>query len=119
MLPFCIAAGLGAVLRYLADLYLPRYGILLVNILGSFIAGATLGLASAYSFPTAFTQLILGSFAGSLTTYATVAVTTAQQRSQGTGGATKTWTVQVGLSIAACLIGLLSAIALTSGVTTT
>lgn len=107
MMLFCLAAGVGAVLRYVADFYLPRYGILLVNIIGSFVAGLAFGLGTNLGFDLALTHIVLGGFTGSLTTYATVALTTAQQRIEHTGSATKTWTLHVGLSLAACLCGYL------------
>jgi fluoride ion exporter CrcB/FEX len=109
---FCLAAGLGAVLRYVADYYLPRHGILLVNILGSLLAGVTLGHATMLGFQNVLTQVILGGFAGSMTTYASVAVTAAQQRTHRTRGAVKTWTLHVGLSLAACLCGFAASIVL-------
>lgn len=104
---FCLAAGVGTVLRYLADFYLPRSGILLVNVAGSFVAGLTFGLGTIFGFDQALTHIVLGGFTGALTTYATVALTTVQQRIQCTGSATKTWTLHVGLSLAACLFGYL------------
>ena len=109
---FCLAAGLGAVLRYLADYYLPRYGILWANIIGSCIAGVVFGLATSSGFDHIATQIVLGGFAGSLTTYATVAMTAAEQQIQRAGSATKTWTLQVGLSLAACLCGMFGSITL-------
>ena len=107
MILFCLAAGLGAVLRYLADFYLPRYGILLVNIIGAFVAGLAFGLGTISGFNQALTHIVLGGLTGALTTYATIALKTAQQRLQRTGSATKTWTLHVGLSLAACLCGVL------------
>ena len=106
MIVFILAAMLGSVSRYLIDFYLPRHGILLVNILGSFIAGCLLSLTIVFQLNDAVVQAISGGFAGSLTTFSTVAVSAAQQHMQGAGGAWKLWILQVGLSIAACLFGV-------------
>lgn len=112
MIWFCFAAGLGAVLRYIADLYLPRRGILVVNVLGSFLAGAVLGLIHFVDVDPAVGHIVLGGFAGSLTTYATVALAAAEQRIQRTDSAARTWLLQVGLSSLACCIGLLGSFVL-------
>jgi len=106
MMLFILAAILGSVSRYLADFYLPRHGILLINILGSFVAGSVLTLATIFQFNEILVQAILGGFAGALTTYSTVAVIAAQQHLDGTGSAWKTWILHAGLSITACLCGL-------------
>ena len=112
MMWFCLSAGLGAVLRYIADVYLPHRGILVVNILGSFLAGAALGLLHCADVDPAVAHIVLGGFAGSLTTYATVALATAEQRIQRTGSAARTWLLQVGLSILGCCLGLLGSVVL-------
>lgn len=106
MIIVTLAAMLGSVARYLADFYLPRHGILLVNMLGSFIAGSVLSLSVVFQLNDAVVQAIIGGFAGSLTTFSTVAVSAAQQSHNGIGSAWKTWLLQVGLSIAACLFGI-------------
>ena len=90
MIWFCLAAGLGAVLRYIADLYLPRRGILVVNIVGSLLAGAALGILHFVDAAPAMAHIVLGGFAGSLTTYATVALAAADQRIQRIGSAGRT-----------------------------
>lgn len=105
MIVFLLAAAVGAVARYLANFYLPRHGILLVNMLGSCIAGATVALATMSHINEIVVQILVGGFAGSLTTYSTVAVTTAEQHINGTGSGFKTWAMQFGLSIAACITG--------------
>ena len=112
MIWFCLAAGLGAVLRYIADLYLPRRGILVVNIVGSLLAGAALGILHFVDAAPAMAHIVLGGFAGSLTTYATVALAAADQRIQRIGSAGRTWLLQVGLSSLTCCIGLLGSVAL-------
>lgn len=107
MTVFLLAAALAAVLRYLADLYLPRYGILLVNIIGSFIAGGILTLGAIVQIHETVVQVIFGGFAGSLTTYSTVAILVAEQCGNRTGSATRTWFTHVGLSIVACVCGVI------------
>ena len=107
MIIFVLAAALGAILRYLANLYLPRRGILLANIAGSFIAGSVLTLATTFAVDSVLIEAVFGGFTGSLTTYSTVAVTAAEQRINRTGSATKIWGSQVGLSMAACLAGII------------
>lgn len=105
MTMFVIAAALGAIIRYLANLYLPRRGILLVNMAGSLIAGSILTLATSFTINSVIIEAVFGGFAGSLTTYSTVAVTAAEEHINRTGSATKIWLSQVSLSIAACLAG--------------
>lgn len=102
MMWFVLAAALGAVLRFLADALLPHRGILLVNVVGSFVAGLTLGLYEVLTLSAQLVQIVLGGFAGSLTTYATVALVTAEQRMQRTGSPIRTWVEHVGLSAIAC-----------------
>ncbi|GAA4474170.1 hypothetical protein GCM10023190_07620 [Enteractinococcus fodinae] len=109
---FCLAAGLGAVLRYVADIYLPRSGILVVNIAGSFLAGAVLGFDYFVNVDPTVVLIVLGGFAGSVTTYATVALAAAEQRIQSTRKVARTWLLQVGLSSLACCFGLLGSIVL-------
>ncbi|WP_022871245.1 fluoride efflux transporter FluC [Yaniella halotolerans] len=106
MIIFIIAAMIGAVARYLVDLYLPKHGILLINILGSCAAGSLLVFTVVFQFDEHIAKALVGGFAGSLTTYSTVAVVAAQHHHNGTGSAWKTWSVQVGASVAACLSGI-------------
>src|SRR5699024_501726 len=106
MIIFVLAAALCAIIRYLATLYLPRRGILLANIADLFIAGSAFTLASAFAINNFVFEAVFGDFAGSLTTYSTVAVTAAEQHINSTGNATKIWISQVGLSITACLAGI-------------
>lgn len=69
-----IGGGVGAVLRWWADLMLPRpsgfpLGITIVNVLGSFAFGVVVGLdvAASAAWSTPFTVGVLGGF----TTYST------------------------------------------------
>lgn len=109
---FVVAAALGAVARYMTDFYLPRYGILLVNTIGSYIAGLIFGLTLLTNVPDPIVHVVVGGLAGSLTTYSTVAVAAAEHRLERTGSATMTWLLHVGLSVAACLMGVFSVLVL-------
>ncbi|GAA4112661.1 hypothetical protein GCM10022249_13230 [Enteractinococcus coprophilus] len=111
---FVLASAAGAVLRYLADLYLPRRGILLVNVIGSAIAGVVTGLGWEQVIDERVALILLGGFAGSLTTYSTVALTTAQQSVERPGKAIMTWLQHVGLSILVCYLGFIAVISLIS-----
>src|SRR5690625_3504570 len=107
---FIFAAAVGAVLRYLADFYLPTRGILLVNVLGSCLAGVIVGLTWAAVVDTFLAELLLGGFAGSMTTYSTVALSTARQTAENLNTVVVTWLEHVGWSTAACVIGLLATV---------
>lgn len=111
---FVLASAVGAVLRYLADRYLPRRGILLVNLIGSGLAGVAAGLALEQVIDARLVLILLGGLAGSLTTYSTVALTAAQQSLEKPGRAVITWLQHVGLSILACSLGLIAAVSLMS-----
>lgn len=111
---FVLAAAVGAILRYMADLYIPRHGILIVNILGSLVAGIVTGLAFLDRMDPHIAVILIGGFAGSLTTYSTVALTAALQHINGTGSPIITWGLHLGSSIAAALLGLVSTVVLWS-----
>lgn len=68
-----LAGGLGAVLRYLVSLFGGVWSVLLVNVIGSFIAGLAIGGT------TGDTQLIIAvGFCGGLTTFSTFSVHTVE-----------------------------------------
>lgn len=67
LLLIATGASLGAILRYLASLYIPFYPILLVNILGSLIIGYAAPKLSMH-YPALIPLVIVG-FLGSLTTF--------------------------------------------------
>jgi CrcB protein len=83
------AGGVGAVLRYLATLLLPTdaatsripLGILLVNAVGSFVAGLLIGLGANLS--TEWTLILVTGFCGGLTTFSTLSVDTIQLVERG------------------------------------
>lgn len=106
MIVFGLAAALGAVLRYLADTYLPRRGILLVNIVGAFLAGSVLGAVLYFKLPEDVATLLIGGFTGALTTYSTVALQTVLTSPTDDGiGPWRLWAAHVGLSVLACAVG--------------
>src|SRR5699024_1277226 len=62
MIIFVFAAMLGAIGRYLAHFYLPRHGILVVNMLGSCIAGIILRLTLFLRLNPIIVQPVTGGF---------------------------------------------------------
>lgn len=112
VLAIAIAGGLGAALRYgLQVLWpargtnLPR-GVLVANIVGSFIAGFAAGLLAHTS--TAWFVIVITGFCGGLTTFSTFAVETIQL---GQAGARRAATLNVVTNVVfglfAAAIGLL------------
>ena len=77
-----IAGGLGAIIRYGLQRLIPEPGtrmpraVLLVNLAGSFIAGATLGLMNGGALSELAGTIILAGFCGGLTTFSTFSVET-------------------------------------------
>lgn len=77
-----LAGALGAVIRYgVTLLFAPPWAVLLVNVVGSAVAGAVLGLAGDLD-PGIRLALVTG-FAGGLTTYSTFAVETVELALEG------------------------------------
>ena len=79
------AGALGAVLRWLTALALnrrpggpPAVAVLLVNVAGSALAGAVLGLAEAGAVSADVRLILLTGFCGGLTTFSTLSVETIQ-----------------------------------------
>jgi fluoride exporter len=73
-----LAAGIGAVLRYLVDLFVSQrmrgdfpLGTLVVNVSGSFLLGLLTGLAAHHGFPHGPTVIIGTGLAGGYTTLST------------------------------------------------
>lgn len=79
-----VAGALGAVLRYLVSrFFAPRPGnfpwaVLVVNVVGSAIGGAVLGLAQAGLVSADLRLILLTGFCGGLTTFSTFSVETIQ-----------------------------------------
>lgn len=109
LLLFAGCCALGAVLRYLADALLPSRGILLVNVLGSFLAGVVLGTVVGSDSSETTTLLLATGLAGSLTTFSTVSLAAGQaliERRFRTALATVL--LHYGTSLTAAALGVLS-----------
>lgn len=115
LLVLAVAAGgaLGAVLRHLASVGLTSqgpagsgripWGVLVVNVVGSFIAGLALGLPLDASVQ----LLILTGFCGGLTTFSTLSVDTVQLILDGKRrAAMASIGLNLALGIPAVLLGL-------------
>ncbi|WP_313817003.1 CrcB family protein [Citricoccus sp.] len=102
MLALALAGAVGAVLRLLADHYLAPRGILVANVIGSFVAGlATTGLAGP-----AQAIWVVG-LAGALTTFSTVSVSTARDALSGRfDAAVGSWSAHLALALLAVALGL-------------
>lgn len=79
------AGALGAVVRYLVTLALPHdarrglpVGVLVVNVVGSAIAGVLLGLGERTALPGEWMLILSTGFCGGLTTFSTFSVETVQ-----------------------------------------
>jgi CrcB protein len=111
-----VAAGVGAVLRYVVDLLVQRrvrrnfpFGTLLVNLSGSFVLGLTTGLALHAGLATAPTLIIGTGFAGGYTTLSTWAwetVALAEARDVLEAGGNVALSFGAGLAAAAAGLGL-------------
>jgi fluoride exporter len=108
-----LAAGLGAVARYLLDRLVGHrvssefpYGTLLINITGSFVLGLVLGLSMHHGLATAVTTVLGAGFAGGYTTLSTWAYETlvlAEERAYLQ--AAINIAVSAGLGLAAAAVG--------------
>ena len=84
-----VAGALGAVLRYLVSrFFAPRPGdfpwaVLVVNVVGSAIGGAALGMAQAGLLSADARLILLTGFCGGLTTFSTFSVETIQLVMEG------------------------------------
>ena len=111
-----LAAGLGAVTRYLLDLTVQHrtrgafpYGTLLVNVTGSFVLGLITGLAAHHGLPRAPTTVVGTGFAGGYTTLSTWAWETLALTETGDlprAGANVALSVAIGLAAAAAGLSL-------------
>ena len=111
-----VAAGLGAVLRYLLDRTVQRrtstrlpLGTLAVNVSGSFVLGLVVGLTAHHGFPSSTGTVIGAGFAGGYTTLSTWAWESLALAETGAGGAALANVVgsfALGLLAAAAGLGL-------------
>lgn len=121
VLAVAVGGALGAVLRHLASAVLASvslagrgripWGVLVVNVVGSFIAGLALGLPLD---PTA-KLIVLTGFCGGLTTFSTLSVDTVQLILDGKRRAAA---VSVLLTLALGIPAVLLGLALAAGLTT-
>lgn len=105
ILVMAAAGATGAVLRLLADYYLER-GILMINVIGSLVAGLAAGLLSG---PDALVarEIWLTGVAGALTTFSTVSVSTARDALSGRfAAAVGSWAAHLASGILAVAVGL-------------
>lgn len=115
LLLFAGCCALGAVLRYLADALLPSRGILLVNILGSLLAGAVLGTVVGDHSSETTALLLATGLAGSLTTFSTVSLAAGQaliERRYRTALATVL--LHYGTSFTAAILGFLGSLGISA-----
>ncbi len=111
-----VAAGLGAVTRYLVDAGVRTgsgarypYGTFVVNLSGSFLLGLVTGLAAHAGLPRWPTVVLGAGFAGGYTTLSTFAwesLALVQDRERLAAGANVVGSVAAGLAAAAAGLGL-------------
>ncbi len=113
-----LAGGAAAVIRYGLSVMLARtsaaegfpWTVLIVNVVGSGIGGAVLGLAHGAGIPSELQLVILTGVCGGLTTFSTFSVETIQLITHGRWRAAM---LNVGLnlvvSLGACVLGYLLA----------
>jgi CrcB protein len=118
MLSFAVAvaAGLGAVLRYLVDTAVQRrtrgdfpYGTLLINLTGSLLLGVSTGLALHHGLARTPALIVGVGFAGGYTTLSTWAWETlalAERRAWASAAANVIGSFAAGLAVAAAGLGL-------------
>lgn len=107
MLTVALGGALGAVVRLLADAYVPA-GVLLVNTTGSLALGVLLGITAAGSITWSEPGLALVSmgFIGALSTFSTVSIRAAQLWITGYRlAAAGLWLAHSGCGLAAAAAG--------------
>lgn len=104
------AGGLGAALRYLVTLLLPLpWGVLVVNVAGSAVAGAVLAVSDAAAWDSGIRLILISGFCGGLTTFSTFAVETVELAHDGrwrAAGGSASANLALGVSAAASAWGL-------------
>jgi len=111
-----VAAGLGAVFRYLVDRTIQHrhdtpfpWGTLVINLTGSFVLGLATGLATHHGLPNHLAEVVGIGLCGGFTTWSTYcweSVALAEAPAFGRAAAYITGSVLVGLGAAAAGLGL-------------
>jgi fluoride exporter len=111
-----VAAGLGAVFRYLLDRTIQHrhdtqfpWGTLVVNVLGSFVLGLTTGLATHHGLSNHLAEIVGIGLCGGFTTWSTYcweSVALAETPAIGRSAANVAGSVVLGLGAAAAGLGL-------------
>lgn len=115
LLMFAGCCALGAALRYVADTLLPSHGILLVNVLGSLIAGAVFAAVWGAGASESTTIFLATGLAGSLTTFSTVSLAAGKALLERRYRTTlSTLLLHYGASLTAATLGCLAIAWLTS-----
>ena len=95
-----LAGALGTLIRYLASLVSGKWSVLLVNIVGSFIAGLAIGLSGDLQL------IVAAGFCGGLTTFSTFSVETVQLvLDERSGRAALSVGANLVLGVGACALG--------------
>ena len=106
-----VAGALGALLRYATSTLFGRtranlpWAVLLVNAVGSLVGGIVLGLVQSGAIGADARLVVLGGFAGGLTTFSTFSVETVQLALAGR------WRTALGSVLANLLLGIALAVA--------
>lgn len=114
LLAVAVGGALGAVLRQLTSVSLAGrgripWGVLVVNVVGSFLAGLALGLPLDLTVQ----LIVVSGLCGGLTTFSTFAVETIQLVSEGKHrAAAASVALNLALGIAGALVGLAMALAM-------
>ena len=112
LLAVAVGGALGAVLRQLTSVSLAGrgripWGVLAVNVVGSFVAGVALGAPLGDIYTATVQVIIVSGFCGGLTTFSTFAVETVQLVLAGKHrAAAASVALNLALGVAAALIGV-------------
>ena len=108
-----LAGGLGALVRYGVTRAIPHrdastfpIAVLLVNVLGSFVAGVTLGLLLLDMIPFDVSVVVWAGLCGAMTTFSTFAVDTVLLATTRPKSAWKNVVFTIGVSVASGSFGL-------------
>jgi CrcB protein len=100
-----VAGALAAGVRFGVTRFVRApWGVLIVNVLGSAIGGAVIGLATRFALADDLRLVLLGGLCGGLTTFSTLSVETVQFAQQGR------WRAAIGGMAANLALGVLAAV---------